>query len=150
MKERQSSNRDTRLPTVEIPPPTEPRQKKLCADSNSGIVNRTYSKNREQRKHTISTTEMYTHVIIRGGKGVLSPMDALAPVQSTDHQILERRRVYLIEHKKRGATRPKCREQLKKLDKVKRPAAEPRPIPDESGRFSTYARDLPGTRLFLD
>ncbi len=98
----------------------------------------------------ITTTEIYTHVINRGGKGVLSPMDALAPVQSTDHQILERRGVYLIEHKKRGATRPKCREQLKKLDKVKRPAAEPRPIPNESGRFSAYARDLPGTRLFLN
>ncbi len=101
--------------------------------------------------HTdITTTEIYTHVINRGGKGVLSPMDALVPTNTGDYNIQETQGVYLIADKKRGAIRPKCREQLKKLDKVKRPAAEPRPIPNESDRFSVYARGLPGTRLLLN
>lgn len=99
--------------------------------------------------HTdITTTEIYTHVINRGGKGVLSPMDALAPTNTTDLHIQETSGIYLMTKKNGAQSAPSAENNLKILDKVKRPAAELHPLQCEQGKFSTYARVLPGIRPF--
>lgn len=101
----------------------------------------------------ITTTEIYTHVVNRGGSGVLSPMDALAPTFETQSKsknqknVKEEMGIYYIT--KNGAqSAPSAENNLKILDKVKRPAAEPLPLQFEQEKSSTYARVLPGNRLF--
>ncbi|MGH1371237.1 MAG: integron integrase [Cellvibrionaceae bacterium] len=107
--------------------------------------------------HTdITTTEIYTHVVNRGGSGVLSPMDALAPIfenrdkkkqESVNEVVKEPQGIYRL-GKSGAQNAPSAENNLKILDKVKRPAAEPPPLRYEQGKSSTYAQVLPGIRLF--
>ncbi len=107
--------------------------------------------------HTdITTTEIYTHVVNRGGSGVLSPMDALTPTFESQDKNKPKRETREVEEPlgiywwgKSGARgAPSAENNLKVLDKVKRPAAERHPLQYEQGKSSACARVLPGIRRF--